>query len=367
MELDASLTSATAPVESVAVIGFGYWGPNVVRSLQQLGCRRLGIVDTSLERLTAAQKEFPSCEVSDDALATLRSGKWNACVIATPVMTHAPLVRAALKSGVHVLCEKPLCLNSQDAHDLKLLAVARDRVLMTGFVYLFHPTFERIQELVAAGVLGSIRYITMTRANPGPVRSDVDCVADLASHDISMLLRLLGEQPVEVSARGASFLQPGTSDMARIWLQFPDGVSATLEATWLHPEKIRRVTVVGSKATLIWDELDTNQPLQLIPMVAKDHVAGTWNVTSGVPEGQNVASTPSLVCECRHFLETVRGERPNPADGQFSADVSQVLESIGRSMAAGGQPVFLSCVDDRDESRERIATSSTVDEHVGKQ
>ena len=218
-------------------------------------------MDRDPVRLDAIRSEFPAVRIEEDSRYVLENESIDAVVIATPTATHFELCRTAIQAGKHVLCEKPLCTTSQEAHALVELAKSSRRTLMTGHVFLFNPGINKVKEIAESGELGTIQYLSAVRTNLGPIRSDVNAAYDLASHDISIFNWIVGDVPASVNAVGGAFLQRGIQDVVFVNLSYPDGQLASIHASWLNPKKVRQITVVGSQKMATWDDLQLGTPV----------------------------------------------------------------------------------------------------------
>jgi UDP-2-acetamido-3-amino-2,3-dideoxy-glucuronate N-acetyltransferase len=331
----------TAGRDGIAIVGYGHWGPNLVRTFHKGFGRPVWICDASEHRQSAARRDWPDLPVMADVNDVFGRQEVAAVVIATPATTHFALCKAALESGKHVLCEKPLTPVSAECRVLGRLAHEVDRVLMTGFIYLFNPAFEQVRRVVESGRLGRLQLVTMERANWGPVRTDVGAAVDLATHDLSMLLTLWG-LPSAVSARGAFCLSERVADAAELWLDFPSGLQARLWASWLHPQKVRRMTCIGTAGALLWDEMDRSTPVRLHPYEALEGAgAGSKAPALGRTEELEIPETEPLLEECRRFLAACQGKRPVAGDDRLAADVARVLEAAESSIRNRGAPASL--------------------------
>ncbi|MBI4676270.1 MAG: Gfo/Idh/MocA family oxidoreductase [Elusimicrobia bacterium] len=331
----------------IVVVGCGRWGPLHVRTFNSLpGARVVAAVDTDRERLGRIRQLYPWTRCGTDLARTLGSVKADAAVIATPSSTHFDLVRWSLGRGLHVLCEKPLCLRAAQALELGALARRKRRILMTGHVFLFNPGIVKLKELVDSGELGDIHYLSFTRTNLGPIRGDVNVAYDLASHDVSIANWLLGAEPLKASATGGVYLQEGIHDVFFATLTYPDRKLVHIQGSWLNPKKVRQLTVVGGKKMVSWDDLELNTPLAVYDRGA--HVTpeyssygeflrvSMWDADVRLPK---VATVEPLKVQNEHFLQAVRAGRLGRCDAGFSAGVVRVLEAINESMAKEGAPV----------------------------
>jgi len=327
----------------VNIIGMGRWGPNLVRAFMSVPGVTVGRVadpdQSALDRVTASIGG--GLQGTQDVALALRDPEATAVAIATPVVTHYELTKAALEAGKHVLVEKPFCRTSAQCAELIELAREKDLRLMVGHVFLFNPSILRFKELLDSGSLGKVFYLEAHRTNLGPVREDVNAIWDLTSHDISIFSFLLGSQPESVSATASRTLEGMREDTAFTTLRYPGGVLAHAHASWLNPLKVRTITAVGSQRTIIWDDIHLNRPLQVhdIAITLDDYTYSDSFSSHRLSYRRGDVSIPyielkqPLLEQCRHFAEAVaNGETPR-SDGVFGAQVVRVLEATDASLA----------------------------------
>jgi len=248
----------------IAVIGCGAWGPNHVRNFAALpNVEVVGVADLKAERLARIKAQLPGVALFQNLSEMMATARPDAVVVSTPTMTHYGVVKQALRAGMHVLCEKPLCVTGAEGDDLMRIAAERNVRLMVGHVFLFNPGILKLKELIKTGHLGRLYYLFARRTNLGPIRSDVNAVLDLASHDVSIYNHLLDAVPTEVSAVGKAFLQPGIQDVAVITLQYPNNVVGSIHVSWLDPKKVREITIVGESRMATWDDLAPLGPVMV--------------------------------------------------------------------------------------------------------
>jgi predicted dehydrogenase len=329
----------TPPPDSairIGLIGCGYWGPNYLRVFSQLdGAVIAAAAESDATRREKIAKAHPNLQIFASHHELLASDKIDAVVVAVPTARHFTVASDALLAGRHVLCEKPLCTSVSDGEELLRLAQEHGRTLMVGHIFLFNPGLLHVHELVTSGALGQLRYMTAMRTNLGPVRSDVNAVWDLASHDIAIFNWLTGAEPGEVTAVGASYLQPGVEDMATITLRYPGNVLATSHCSWLDPRKVRRMTIVGSQRMITWDDLNLSSPVAVYEKGGE----GRWETSDygdflrvSLWEGDvrlpKIPFGEPLKAEAAAFLEAIRSGRAPRSDGEFGLSVVRVLEKI---------------------------------------
>jgi predicted dehydrogenase len=325
------------PAPSVAVVGCGYWGKNLVRNFHQLESLALVCDTTEQGRLTAAQLA-PRVELTADFAAVLRSNV-SGVVIATPAETHYELSRRALEAGKDVLVEKPMALDQGHAADLLRLAERHQRILMVGHVLEYHPAIVRLRELVESGELGNIRYIYSNRLSLGKIRREENILWSFAPHDIAIILRLLGSMPFQVVACGGSYLQPNIADVTVTNLLFDNGVRAHIYVSWLHPFKEHRLVIVGSKKMASFD--DVAKKLVLYNQHVQLGSNGESVPVRGEGEPVDFAADEPLHLECEAFLTAMATRRPPHTDAASGLRVLRVLQAAQRSLVTNGEPVSL--------------------------
>ena len=320
---------------SVGVVGLGYWGPNLARNFDALpGARLAWLCDGDAERLARLSETFPSARASGSYDELLADPELDAVVVATPVPTHADLARRALDAGKHVFVEKPLAQSVADAEAVVAAAEESGLTLMVGHLLEYHPGLVRLKELVDSGDLGDVHYIYGNRVNLGKVRADENALWSLGAHDVSVLLRLAEEEPVQCHAFGESYVRDGVEDVVFCYLRFPSGVAAHLHLSWLDPHKERRFTVVGSRRMATFDDMAIEQKLTVydkgVDQPYKSY--GEYIARSGDVWSPSIPNDEPLRLECSHFLEcVVGGERPR-SDGESGLRVVRVLDELQSSL-----------------------------------
>jgi predicted dehydrogenase len=327
----------------VAVAGLGLWGSNLARNFNELA-GLAWVCDTDESRLAAAAARYPAARASASFDDLLADEVVEAVVVATPVPTHADLARRALAAGKHVFVEKPLALAADEAEELVALAEERGLVLMPGHLLLYHPGVAKLKEIVDSSELGEVLYVYGNRQNLGTIRPDENALWSLGPHDISVMLHLVGERPSEVAASGESYLQPGVEDVVFGRIRFPSGILGHLHLSWLDPQKMRRMTVIGSERMVVFDDMETERKVTVYdkaPIPRTETYGEYIQVRSGDIHIPKVRATEPLRIVCERFAEAVRDRRPTPSDGRAGAAVVEVLEAMTASLAASGEPVRL--------------------------
>jgi predicted dehydrogenase len=326
--------SPSQPVR-VGVVGLGYWGPNLARNFDRLPESELAwLCDGSQEVLDAAAVGFPEARATTDLDELLADDALDAVVVATPVPTHAALATRVLEAGRHCFVEKPLAQSSSDAQAVVEAAAGSDRVLMVGHLLEYHPGLERLGEIAASGELGDIHYIYGNRLNLGKLRAEENALWSLGAHDVSVVLRLAGEEPHECTAVGESYMRAGVEDVVFCYLRFPSGLAAHLHLSWLDPHKERRFTVVGSKKMATFDDMELERKLTIYDKGFDEDFSsyGEYIARSGDVYSPRVPNDEPLRVECRHFVECVREGRAPRSDGESGLRVVRVLEELQRSL-----------------------------------
>ena len=332
----------------LGVIGYGYWGPNVVRNFaMQSECRVTMICDGDPTARARALKHYPSARIVADAAEVLKSPELDAVAVVTPVSSHYELARRALENGKHVFIEKPFTATSEQAEDLIERAEREKLLIMVDHTFLFTGAVRKMKELIDQNVLGRLYYYDSTRVNLGLFQHDVNVVWDLAPHDLSIMDYLIGLDPERVVATGQAHLN-GLEDIAYVTLFFPNRVTAHINVNWLSPVKVRTTLIGGERKMLVWNDVE---PTEKIKVYDKGVELGTRegiyelliNYRSGDMWAPRVEQTEALQLETRYFLDCVAsGERPFN-DGHAGLRVVRMLEAIQKSLNRGGEPVSLGC------------------------
>jgi predicted dehydrogenase len=314
------------------LIGWGYWGPKLARNLESLPQASLEIVaDLNPLSLAKVKAERPWIKTTSQIEDVLNSPV-DAVVIATPVATHFELARKALAHGKHLLVEKPLTANVAQAEELIELAERQQRILMVGHTFQYSPAIAELRQLIEDGELGNIYCVEIERLNLGLFRSDIDVIWDLAPHDASILLTLLGQSPTRVQAHAHAHLHPTIYDVAHLDLEYDTGATAHIHVSWLHPTKVRQVTVIGDKRMAIYD--DTN-PAEMLKIFNKGADIGVDPIVSyrhGAITIPHIEWMEPLRLECEDFAHAIRsGEQPR-ANGQAGLEVVKILTAAQESL-----------------------------------
>lgn len=331
----------------VGIVGLGYWGPNLVRCFNELDTAKVTYVcDRDQSRLNIVHRRFPDVRATGDYLEMLDSGMIDAVVVATPTRTHLPLAELSLSRGIHTFVEKPLARSSEEC--LRLIGLARQHQcqLFVGHVFLHSAPVHKLRELVLKGELGELYYVKCNRLNLGPVRTDVTALWDLAPHDVSIMLYLLGESPSSVSCSGLAYLNQSIQDVCNLTLHFPNNRVGIIHVSWLDPRKERLITVVGDKKMAVYDDL----AMEKIKVFDKGIDAPTYSDTFGEFQfayrygdtySPRLDDREPLKSECQEFIRCIQDNDIPLTDGQNGLEVVRVLEAAERSLREHGRSVPL--------------------------
>lgn len=329
----------------VAVVGVGGWGRNLVRNYYQIPDANLKyICDLDADKLKKLQQQYPRVNVSQSFDEIIADPDLDAVVIATTAPSHFRLAKLALQEGKDVYVEKPFVLEVSEAQELISLAEANGRILMVGHLLEYHPVILRLKALIDDGELGTFNYAYSQRLNLGTVREDENALWNFAPHDISSILFLLGKDPVDVAARGQSYLRPGVEDVVFLNLAFADNSMANIHVSWLDPHKVRKLTIVGSRKMAVFDDLEATEKLRIYDKGARykadyDSFAEYIGLRFGDITIPYVESGEPLQAECQQFLESIATRKQPVSDGYDGLRVVRVLDAAQRSLKNGGEPV----------------------------
>ncbi len=331
----------------IAVVGAGYWGPNLIRTLTSLPLGlEVVVCDQDPERLAKAKARFASISTTLDYQEILADPKIEAVVLATPISTHCSLALEAFAAKKHVFVEKPMAGSVKEAEAMVAAATKAERILMVGHTFEYSPPVRRAKELIRAKELGDIYFISMMRVNLGLHQKDASVIWDLMPHDLSILLHWLEERPSRISAVGRDCVAGGIPDVAFVNLTFPSGVIANLEVAWLAPSKLRRIAVVGKRKMLVYDDTENIEKIKIYDQGVEfndpeDFGEFQLSYRTGDIVSPRLPNTEPLKIEMEHFLECIRlGQQPR-SDGASGLEVVRALDAAERSLSLGGLPVSL--------------------------
>ena len=332
---------------TLACVGAGYWGRNLVRVFDSLAEVRLKtICDASADIRKIMREQYPNAEVAASYAEVLTDREVEAVVLAVPAIRHFAAAREALEAGKHVFVEKPMTLSGSEAEELVELGERQGRTLMVGHLLEYHPAVNFLKELIVRGELGEIYYLYSQRVNLGIVRRDENALWSFAPHDLSVMLFLLGQVPDTVSARGESYLQPGVEDVVFVNLHFPDGKMAQLQLSWLDPHKIRKLTIVGSRKMAVFDDTESTEKVRIHDKAAEREEYETYGDAITLRLGDivipHIHMAEPLRLEAQHFADCIHSGKTPRSDGRDGLRVVRVLEAAQRSLQEDGAPQRLS-------------------------
>ena len=326
----------------VGVVGAGAWGRNHVRTIAGLAEAELAAVcDTDTKVRERLARQYPAALVTADFAALL--GAVDAVIVASPAATHAAVAQQAIAAGKPVLVEKPFALSVRDAEAVARQGAERGVPVLAGHLLVYHPAVERLRDMVQKGELGKVFYLYGLRVNLGQVRKDENALWSFGPHDVSVALYLLGEQPVRVAAHGKSYLQPAIEDVVFLAMEFASGVLAHVQMSWLDPHKERKLTVVGARKMVVFDDMEPREKLRIYDKgVDRPPEYGSFGESLAIREGDifipRIPAVEPLAAELTHFVRAARGAEAPRATAEDGVRVVRVLEAASRSLARGGAP-----------------------------
>lgn len=339
---------------NIGIIGCGYWGPNLVRNFYHLdNCTVSEICDTDTNKLEKLRKLYPSVETSNNYKNILNNDNIEAVVISTPGHTHYEIARDSLNAGKHVFVEKPLALTTRHCSDLVDTAQKMKKILMVGHTFLYNAAVLKLKEYIDSGEIGDVMYIYSARLNLGKIRGDLDALWNFAPHDVSILCYLLEGEPESVRAKGYDYLQDGLADVVFMTLDFPKKVGAHIHISWLDPAKVRKMTIVGTKKMIIYDDVSADAKIQVFDKgVTKEPDNGSDLISDDFAEFQlktrsgdiyipKINFKEPLHAECSHFVECIISGVKPLTDGKHGLSVVKILEAASESIKNKGEAVEL--------------------------
>jgi len=331
---------------SVGVAGLGYWGPNLARNFNSLpSCQLSALCDLDEGRRDRMHELYPQAGIFGDFEEMLASDGLDAVAIATPVASHFPLAKAALTAGKHTLIEKPMAASSAECEELIEIAESRGLTLMVGHTFLYSTPVRMIAEIIAKGDLGDILYINSQRLNLGLFQKDINVTWDLAPHDISIVLYLLGHVPEVINCQGNAHITPGIEDVSNISLLFPGSKFATIQSSWLEPRKVRQMTIVGTRRMIVYDDIEPLEKIRIydVRVDPPPHYDTFGEFQYSYHYGDSyipmIKQAEPLKVMCQHFGDCIsKGEKPM-SSGEEGLKMVRILEACSESLATGGGPV----------------------------
>src|SRR6186713_405561 len=338
----------------VGLIGCGYWGPLLVRNFRGVAqCQLKAVCDVDIRRVEHVCALYPDVEGMTAPQKLIAASDLDAVVIATPVTSHYPLAKASLLAGKHTFVEKPLATSSQECEELIEIAERNGLVLAVDHTFLYSAPVRKIVEIIQAGDLGEIRYINSRRLNLGLFQKDVNVAWDLAPHDISIILHILGEFPLSINCQGNAHVTPRIEDVTNMSLMFRHKRFATIQSSWLEPRKVREMTIVGTRRMIVYDDLQTLEKIRVYDVrverpahydtFAEFHYSYHYG-DSYIP---HIQQEEPLRVECQHFIDCIESGMEPTTSGRSGLELVTILEAATASLKANGAPVdFLRKRDD---------------------
>lgn len=333
---------------NIAVIGCGYWGPNLIRNFNaNSNCKIEICCDLNPNRLARMKELYPQINTTTDYEEVLSSDQIDAVAIATPVRTHAEIAASCLKANKHILVEKPITTSVEECNELISLAKERNKILMVGHTFEYTASVNKIREIIESGELGDILYIASHRLNLGLFQDDINVVWDLAPHDISIILYLLNKMPISVNAQGKAHYKKNIEDVAWVSLNFNDNLVAFLHHSWLDPYKIRKMTLVGSKKMLIYDDVEPNEKIKIfdkgiqVPPYYDTFAEFHFTYRYGDIYSPRIEEYEPLARECQHFIDCIQTNQQPISNGYDGLKVITILEAATQSLKNSGKSVTI--------------------------
>lgn len=334
---------------NIAMVGCGYWGPNLIRNFISLrDCKVTKLCDIDPQRLSHLKSLYPAVETTEDFNEIINDSDIDAIVIATPVRFHFEMAKATLKSGKHTFVEKPMASSVTQCKELIEIAENKNLTLMVGHTFVYSASVRRIKEIIDSGDLGQVQYISSQRLNLGLFQKDINVAWDLAPHDISIILYLMKEPPVSVNCQGKAHVNDNVEDVTNMTLNFADGGLAIIQSSWLDPNKVRKITIVGNKKMLIYDDLEPIEKIKIydkrveIPPHYDTFAEFQYAYHYGDIHSPYIKMVEPLKIESQHFLDCIKNGTKPLSSGHDGLKVVEVLEASSKSLKQGGGEVKIS-------------------------
>ena len=328
---------------NIAVVGCGYWGPNLIRNFNSLsGCQVKIACDLDNSRLKHMQSLYPALHTTTEIKHVIDDKEIDAVVIATPVRFHFEMAKKSLKAGKHTFIEKPMASSTAECRELIALAEENDLSLFVGHTFIYSPPVRKIKEIIDHGSLGEIQYISARRLNLGLFQTDINVTWDLAPHDISIILYIMGKAPLSVNCQGKAHVNPDIEDVTSMTLNFTNGGFATIQSSWLDPNKIREMTFVGSKRMLAYNDLEPAETIKIYdkrvetPPYYDTFAEFHYSYHYGDMYSPYLKQHEPLKMECQHFLDCIKTGGKPESSGYDGLQVVQILEAASESLKREG-------------------------------
>ncbi len=331
---------------SIAVVGAGAWGKNHIRVFSEMPHVQLKyICDSDPAKLSSMGKTYSQTKLVENVKPILLDQEVRGVVIASSAISHYSLSKEILLAGKDLLVEKPMALTSEDAEDILKIAEKRERILMVGHLLIYHPVVDRLKGMITSGELGKVYYIYTQRVNLGVIRQDENALLSFAPHDLSVILHLLDEEPIMVSAHGESYIQDGIEDVAFLNLQFSDGKMANIHLSWLDPHKLRKITIVGSKKMAVFDDTEVSEKLKIYDKGVGSTSYSTYGEYLSLRFGDitipSIKMLEPLRAEAQHFIQCIESREEPKTGGQDGLKVVKILIAAQKSLKEKGVPIAL--------------------------
>ena len=337
---------------NIAVVGFGYWGPNLVRNFSSLSDSEVKVVcDLDMDRLANMKRFYPEIETTTEFDNLINDTEIVAIAIATPVHLHYEMAKKALIAGKHTFIEKPMASTVSECRELIETAEKQNLILMIGHTFIYSPPVRKIKEIVRHGELGEIQYVNSRRLNLGLFQPDINVTWDLAPHDISIILYILKESPISVNCQGKAHINPEIEDVTSMTMNFANGAFATLQSSWLDPIKIREMTFVGSKRMLLYDDIAPNEKIKIYdkrvetPPYYDTFAEFHYSYHYGDMYAPHIKQYEPLNRECQHFLDCIKTSARPESSGYEGLKVVEILEAASESLKRGGAKVEIQSIE----------------------
>jgi predicted dehydrogenase len=332
----------------IGVAGCGYWGPNIIRSFNSLpNCQMKMVCDLSKERLLHIEKLFPAAKTTCSFEDLLKDEEVDAIAIATPVRFHFPMARESLLAGKHTFVEKPMATSSAECRELIEIAREKELSLMVGHTFVYSSPVIKIKEIIDSRDLGDLLYISSRRCNLGLCQKDINVAWDLAPHDLSIILHILNQMPASVNCQGKAHMNKKIEDVTNMTLNFNNGGFATIQSSWLDPNKVREMTFVGSKRMLVYNDIEPMEKIKIYdkrietPPHYDTFADFQYSYHYGDSYCPYIKQQEPLLVETAHFLDCIANGHKPRSSGTEALDVIQILEAASKSLENGGGQVFV--------------------------
>jgi predicted dehydrogenase len=336
---------------NMAIVGCGYWGPNLIRNFDALsGCKIKIACDTNKDRLSHMKSLYHDIQTTSDYEDVVNNTEIDAIAIATPVRFHYDMTKKSLKSGKHTFIEKPMACSVAECEELNRIAMDKNLIIFIGHTFIYSSPVRKIKEIINRGALGEIQYISARRLNLGLFQTDINVCWDLAPHDISIILYVMGKTPISVNCRGKAHVNPNIEDVTSMILNFENSGFAIIQSSWLDPNKIREMTFVGSRRMLVYDDLEPAESIKIYdkrvetPPYYDTFAEFHYSYHYGDMYSPYLKQYEPLKKECQHFLDCIEtGDKPE-SSGDDGLQVVQILEAASESLKKGGTEIKIAAL-----------------------